>query len=56
MITGLIGIVDNIFRVFRQLFFPAEIAVMDGRVYKADGTVESDLIEVEAAAGIIQIQ
>ena len=56
MVARLVGIVDDVGRVVRKLFFLAEIAVMNDGVDMADGAIESNLVKVIIAAGVVEIE
>ena len=53
MVAGLVAVVYDVGGIVGQLLFFAKIAIMYDGVDVADGAVESDLVEVVKAAGVI---
>ena len=56
VVAGLVAVVDDVGGIVRKLLFLTEIAIMHDGVDVADGTVESDLVEVEVAARVVQVE
>ena len=56
VVAGQVRIVDDVGGIVRELFFLGEIAVMDNGVDMADGAVETNLVEVVVAAGVVEVE
>ena len=56
VVAGLVTIVDDVGGIVSKLFFFTEITVVYNRVDVADGTVETDLVEVVVAACVVQVE
>ena len=56
VVAGLVTIVDDVGGIVSKLLFFTEITVVYNRVDVADGTVETDLVEVVVAARVVQVE